>query len=103
MIKIIDRIKSKLKDKNGETIAETLVALLITVLALMLLPGAIVAASRVNNRVEKQTTYVDYTKGQIVTGTLTINTGGIGTSGTITVSPTIKKYTKEGKSIYYYE
>ena len=104
MTRIIKRIRNIIKEKNGETIAETLVALLITVLALMLLPGAIVAAARVNNRVENQTTYVNTDKGVSVGGTLRMTTDGI-SSDTITMTSTIKKYTEEtgGKSIYYYD
>ncbi|MBR6219536.1 MAG: hypothetical protein IKQ80_03100 [Clostridia bacterium] len=41
------RILKKLRAKAGETLAETLIALLISALALMMLAGAITAASNV--------------------------------------------------------
>ena len=98
----------KLKEKNGESVAETLVAMLIAVLALMLLPGAIAAASRVNSKVEDMTVYVDRSddsKNFDVTGKLKMTTGGTGSIDEITVTTKIKKYTEKtnGKSIYYYE
>lgn len=40
----------KLRSKAGETIAETLIALLISALALMMLAGAIAAANRIITR-----------------------------------------------------
>ncbi len=44
-MKMIWRIKNKIHGKNGETIGETLVALLISALALTMLAGAITAGS----------------------------------------------------------
>ena len=43
---MIERIRSKLRGRSGETIGETLVALLISSLALVMLAGAISAAAR---------------------------------------------------------
>lgn len=47
-------LKEKLRDQRGETIAETLVALLISALALVMLAGAIGAANRIITRSETQ-------------------------------------------------
>jgi len=44
-MKMICKIKNKIHGKNGETIGETLVALLISALALTMLAGAITAGS----------------------------------------------------------
>lgn len=41
-----DRIRAKLRSKSGESIGETLVALLISALALVMLAGAISSAAR---------------------------------------------------------
>ncbi len=49
-------------NKSGETMVETLVALIITTLALMMLPGAVVAAARVNARIGDQVIYMERTK-----------------------------------------
>ena len=49
-------------NKSGETLVETLVALIITTLALMMLPGAVVEAARVNARIGDQVIYMERTK-----------------------------------------
>ncbi len=51
----------KLKKNAGETLAETLVSLVIIALALLMLPGAVVAAARVNAKKEKQVIYMEKT------------------------------------------
>ncbi len=51
----------KLKQKTGETLTETLVALVIMALALIMLPGAVVAAARVNATMEKQVIFMEKT------------------------------------------
>ena len=51
----------KLKQKTGETLTETLVALVIMALALIMLPGAVVAAARVNATTEKQVIFMEKT------------------------------------------
>ena len=51
----------KIKNKKGETLTETLVALIITALALLMLPGAVVAAARVNAAAAKQVIYMEKT------------------------------------------
>ena len=42
----------KLRQKTGETIAETLVAVLIIAIAFVILTGAVAAAARVNERIK---------------------------------------------------
>ena len=44
----------KLKERTGESIAETLVALLIAVLAITMISGAIVTAARVSTRITNE-------------------------------------------------
>jgi hypothetical protein len=57
---MIKKLGRKLKSKKGESLAETLVALLISTMALMILAGALVAASKVNYKVEKTDTFMAY-------------------------------------------
>lgn len=47
---MVERIKGKLRSCSGESIAETLVALLISALALLMLAGAVTASTRVITR-----------------------------------------------------
>lgn len=44
---LINKFNNKLRDRSGETISETLVALLVSALALVMLAGAIATASRI--------------------------------------------------------
>ena len=55
------KVLKRLKKNNGETLVETLVALMITALGLLMLPGAVVAAARVNAISEKQVIYMEKT------------------------------------------
>ena len=52
---LIKRIKSKLIHKSGETLTETLVALLIIIPALTMLAGAMVASAKINRSLEDGT------------------------------------------------
>ena len=51
------KLHRKLKESAGETLIETLAALLIACLGLLLLPGAIAASARVNAQAEKRFIY----------------------------------------------
>ena len=44
-------------NKKGETLVETLMSLIIITLALLMLPGAIISAARLNKTVEEQPMY----------------------------------------------
>ena len=97
----IKRIIGKLRERSGETIVETLVSMLIVVLAFMMLAGAIVAAARVNSATENRTMFVnqaDATAGSI---TVTITTS----TGTKITEKTVIMYKMKDSSgtLYYYE
>ena len=47
-------IKNRIISNKGESLIETLVALLITCMGLTLLPGAIISSARVNKKAESQ-------------------------------------------------
>ncbi len=49
MGKVIGSVFSKLNDRRGESLAETLIALIIASMGMMILAGAIVASGRVNS------------------------------------------------------
>lgn len=54
--KWINKIKAALSETKGETIAETLVAVLIVSLAMTMLAGAIMASANMNDATKKQQT-----------------------------------------------
>lgn len=62
-------IRKKLRSASGETLAETMVAMVIVVLGMMLLAGAIVAAAKVNASAREQNAWSDTVNGatEIVT------------------------------------
>ena len=104
------KIREKFRQKNGETLIETLAALLITTLGLMLLPGAVVSSARVNAKAEKQFIYpASDTDGASSTGakisktdgTVSISTGNQG--GTKIADVTITKEEKNGQIFYSYQ
>ncbi len=104
---------NKLTTNKGESIAETLVAVLITSMALTILAGAIVTAARVNSEEKNQNEAVVMTQYDITPGvhnsdtevedlgtvTIRINDSSI---GEISVDSSVHKYrTKNG--YYFYE
>lgn len=102
------RISRKLKNKSGETIAETLVTMVILSLAVLMLAGAVVSAAKVNKKADNTST--SFTVGTEVPGsgtnspTVTITqTNGTGGTGTSTRSATlpVKVYETKNKYIYY--
>lgn len=89
----------KLKRKNGETLAETLVSLVIISLALIMLPGAVVAAARVNAKVEKQAILMEKDKKSedttLTDVTITMN----GTTGTLS-NVKVTRFGSEENGLY---
>ena len=105
VIILLKSISGKLRETSGESIAETLVSMLIVVLAFMMLSGAIVASARVNAKTEDQTLYLDLddsTNNKTVAGaSVTVTTG----SGPLSTGMTVRSYKMKGTSgtLYYYE
>ena len=65
-------MRKKLKSRSGETLVESLVALLIIVLSLGILAGAIVSAARVNKKNREVKTDLSVAEAQASAGTVTI-------------------------------
>ena len=62
------RLKKKLQSKAGETIAETLVTMIILSLAVLMLAGAVVTTARVNKQADNTDTSFQ-TRAKVSTGT----------------------------------
>ncbi len=107
MIKLFNRIAEKIKDRSGESIAESLVSMLIVVLSFLMLAGAIVAAARVNASTEDHTMYINQadsdpdTNKELTGATVTIAIPG----DTISTGMGVKTYSMKDASgtLYYYE
>ncbi len=102
-----NKLIEKLRDRSGETIVETLVSMLIVVLAFMMLAGAIVASARVNASVEGHTLYLDEADPvtgnvQTVSGaTVSVEIGG----SPMATTRAVKKYSPADATgvLYFYE
>ncbi len=90
---MLEKLRNKLNSHSGESISETLVALLIAALAMVMLAGAIGAASTIilGSR-KKMKDYYDSNAGivsmsssETASGTITITDDS--TSGKITITP----------------
>ena len=69
MITKASKLRKKVRSQRGETLIETLVALLIGVLALLMLPGAIVAATKANKESAENSVYSEGAASEVVTVT----------------------------------
>lgn len=100
----LDMIERKLKDTSGETLIETLVALAIACLGLLLLPGAIAASARTNQAAEKYSFYApkgESGEGQSSETTVTDGTVNIeGVSVNVKINTTTRG-TGENQTTFY--
>ncbi len=90
----------KIKSSYGETLTETLVALLIGALALVMIPGAIVAAAKANKAASDATVY-QIDNGSSTSINVTLDIGGYAE----TVECDRMEYMVNGQSrkLYYYD
>ena len=96
-----NRLKNKIKKNNGETLIETLAALLIGVLALTMVPYAIVAAGRANKSASEMSVNKNQTTGNALGDTVTLIIGGA--TETFEVDKHKVELDGNSKEIYYYE
>lgn len=93
--------RRKIKSKSGESIAETLVTMIILSLAVLMLAGAVVTSARVNKQADNTDTAFSVKDGVTKTsGTVTITDGSQdGTDSTTTIS--VEFYTTSNEYQYY--
>lgn len=93
-------MRKKLRSQRGDTLVETLAALLIVVLTMAFLATSIVTAARINAGVRETDTSLHYDGSAPVQGTLTITRqGGTGTGSAVRKSVSV--YETEGGYRYY--
>ena len=107
-MKIRNYIKRKFRNTSGETIAETLVTMIILSLAVLMIAGAVVTAAKVNKRADNMDTA--FTTGEAAgnIGTdgpkVTISEKTEGTGKSVTVPVQVYETKKSGNKKYiYYE
>lgn len=107
-MKKLEIIIKKFKKNKGETLSETLFALLIIALALIMLPGAVVSASKVNHAVKNTTLFgsagaENSIAGSIVQITVTESASGEGVGETSDVNGiSVKGYEGNNGTIEFY-
>ena len=107
-MKIRNYIKRKFRSTSGETIAETLVTMIILSLAVLMIAGAVVTAAKVNKRADNTDTAftTGETAGNIGTTSprVTISEKTEGTGKSVTVPVQVYETKKSGNKKYiYYE
>lgn len=97
-------MRKKKKSTSGETLAETLVSVVIISLALLMLPGAVVAAARVNATAKKQVIYMENLEDAptgVDAGTCTMTLSVEGKTETIQLTGVeVKKFGPEETGLY---
>lgn len=103
---MINRLKTKLNESGGETLAETLVALAIGVFAMIVLPAAVAAASKITRNAMDTYTTGDRGDGSAAYTAVDLSISSTGFSADATTSPKVKVYTggdpEKAASVYYY-
>ena len=110
MRKLDLNLKKKLHSKTGETIAETLVTMIVLSLAVLMLAGAVVTAARVNKQADNTDTSFQ-TGTAISTGTAPAKviiseenaTGGTGSIAAELPVTLYQSQNSSGKSYIYYK
>ena len=92
----------RLKDIAGETLVETLIAVIVIVLALTMLAGAIVTAARVNSAAQSLGTAFNYSASADVEGTQSVTITHDSADPT-TVEVTGRQTADDNKYQYYYK
>ena len=92
--------RKKLKSRSGESIAETLVTMIILSLAVLMLAGAVVTSARVNKQADNTDTAFSTEDVTTTSGTVTITDSSQGgTDATISIKTNL--YTTQNKYQYY--
>lgn len=106
----LKKIKSKISSKHGESLTETLVALLVMCMAMAVISGSIVTAARINRKAEDMETSTMLKAGVDVTEqakNITVYKGGrpAGGTGAGSVQLGVKYYTDkaDGSNFKFYE
>ncbi len=99
---MLEKLKQKLHSQSGESIGETLVALLIGVLALVMLAGAISASSGVilKSR-DKLGKYYD--ANEAVSGVVKMTSGGTPSDAGITITDLQNSISGQSYKVTYYK
>ena len=93
----------KLLNKKGETIVETVAAMLVVAVAFLLLSGAVTAAARITDHIDDDETVLDLKNPvSTVSGTVGITFAGTTREADVTYNTVVVNSGEENESTYYY-
>lgn len=97
-------IFAKLKKKAGESLSETLIALLIAAMSMIIMAGALVAAAKTNDAAKRVMPFSGHALEDTPSQNVNVTFGG----ATSEISIYVTEYDEEGedkniRSVYYYE
>ncbi len=99
---MIEKLKKKIKSRAGETISETLVALLISALALTMLAGAISSSlSLITKGRERMNLY--YNANEDANGVVKMSSGGVSAPDGITLKDSTGTIVNQPFTVTYYK
>jgi len=104
-VRITDKLSKYIRDKKGETLVETLAAMLIVVMAFTILAGALSAASNINMKINENTApEVNLANASMLENeeTLTIKLGDVTTSATVELYKASSTVGEKTVTYYYY-
>lgn len=100
MKKLLRKFQLKLQSRSGETIAETLVTMVILSLAVLMLAGAVVTAARINKKADNTDTAFSVKDEAYVETNITITENSqMGAGDPVTIPVTL--YTTKNDYQYY--
>ena len=98
-----EKLKRIVHNNSGETIAETLVTMIILSLAVLMVAGAVVTAARVNKKADNTDTAFVVGNPQTEQSTVTISEkNSVGTGNSVTMDVRIYETEKKADKKYYY-
>ena len=100
MKKLLRKFQLKLQSRSGETIAETLVTMVILSLAVLMLAGAVVTAARINKKADNtDTAFLVKDEAGIATNITITENSQAGEVNSVTIPVTL--YTTQNDYQYY--
>ena len=91
----------KLENEKGETIIETLVALMIVVLAMLMLSGGIASAAKVNQQTKEFRSELSLNQASVIPGFSVSVTHAQGNESSYHRSSSVTGYLTESGYVYY--
>ncbi|WP_026669896.1 hypothetical protein [Butyrivibrio sp. AE3006] len=100
-MRAVNFIFQKIRRRNGESLAETLVATLIAAMSMMVLAGALVSSAKANKAADDISSFA--MNGASVSGQVVFKNDSNSKSYTVDINSKQQESGKETRKVYYYE